>query len=126
MEGADDTPKDPVEADEPDDNPKAPVEADLPDSTGERPSERRSRYQIAREREQREASKLPVYFSETLIFAGVLCIIAAVVAAWGTVPLMFDGRGSPFASLIVAASLVCFAAGISLIAMGGRDTRKKD
>lgn len=125
MEGADDTPKDPVEADEPDDNPKAPVEADLPDSTGERPSERRSRYQMAREREQREASKLPVYFSETLIFAGVLCVIAALVASWGTVSLMCKGHVPRLADLIIASSLVCFAAGISLIAMGGRDTRKK-
>lgn len=112
MEGADDTPK-------------APVETDEPDSTGERPSERRSRYQLAREREQLAASKLPRYFSETLIFAGVLCVIAALVAAWGAVSLMSEGRLTPLAGLVVAGSLVCFAAGISLIAIGGRDTREK-
>lgn len=109
-----------------DDPPKDPVEADVPDSTGERPSERRSRYQMAREREQREASNLPVYFSETLIFAGILCVIAALVAAWGAVSLMSEGRLTPLAGLVVAGTLVCFAAGISLMAMGGRDTRKKD
>lgn len=97
-----------------------PPESDPPNAEGERYSP----YRASLERARRDEAKAPRMFSETLVFAGIICVLAALVFSWGTLgSILFDGKTPIGADHTLATALLSFAAGIALIAMGGRETR---